>query len=208
MKICKSCGSNNVDEATFCASCGKDLVGENKQDQVNNSVSAQQNGKINVNSSKNGVFVSDDEYVVSTLSGKNLETEDVVLTNKRLYYNYTVSSILSRRSQNEIVNVEDITGSKIANTNPVVALVIAVLALVVGVFMAIANEDVEMLCIFCLPIAIIFSLIYLFLRRAHLKIEYAGGSISFLVKKYKKEKIKAFQKSIYIVKDSIDANNK
>ena len=169
-----------------------------KQVQVNNSVSAQQNG----------VFVSDDEYVVSTLSGKNLETEDVVLTNKRLYYNYTVSSILTRRTQNEVVNVEDITGAKIANTNPIGALIIAALALVVGLFMAIANEDVEMLCIFCLPIAVIFTLLYLFLRRAHLKIEYAGGSISFLVKKYKNEKVKAFQKSIYIVKDSIDANNK
>lgn len=208
MKICKSCGSNNVDEAIFCASCGKELVGENKQVQVNNSVSAQQNGKINVTSSKNGVFVSDDEYVVSTLSGKNLETENVVLTNKRLYYNYTISSILTRRTQNEVVDVEDITGAKIANTNPIGALIIAALALVVGVFMAIANEDVEMLCIFCLPIAVIFTLLYLFLRRAHLKIEYAGGSISFLVKKYKNEKVKAFQKSIYIVKDSIDANNK
>lgn len=208
MKKCTYCGNNNLDEATLCASCGKELVAENAQVQTNNSAGAQQNGKVNVNSSKNGVFVSDDEYVVSTLSGKNLETENVVLTNKRLYYNYTVSSILSRCSQNEIVNVEDITGSKIANTNPVVALIIAVLALVVGIFMAIANEDVEMLCIICLPVAVIFSLIYLFLRRAHLKIEYAGGSISFLVKKYKKEKVKAFQKSIYIVKDSIDANNK
>ena len=208
MKICKSCGSNNVDEATFCASCGKDLVGENKQEQINNSVSAQQNGKINVSLAKNGVFVSDDEYVVSTLSGKNLETENVVLTNKRLYYNYTVSSILTRRTQNEVVNVEDITGAKIANTNPIGALIIAALALVVGLFMAIANEDVEMLCIFCLPIAVIFTLLYLFLRRAHLKIEYAGGSISFLVKKYKNEKVKAFQKSLYIVKDTINKNNK
>ena len=59
-----------------------------------------------------------------------------------------------------------------------------------------------------LSIALVLYIAYHLAKKSHLKIEYAGGTIYFSVKKYGKENIRKFQKSIYIVKDSIEADQK
>ena len=124
-----------------------------------------------------------------------------MLTNKRLYYNHK-TGILNIRAQEEKVNVKDITGSKITDFNPLGILILSILLLVLGIIFILDDTDYW----FFLPVALVLALVYYFAKKSYLKIEYAGGSIFFSVKKYGKENIQRFQKCIYAVKDHIDAN--
>ena len=179
---------------------------------VSNPAPMQQNVGGNVNPSNNGAFVSADEHVVATLSngmvanilsGEGLMNEEALLTNKRLYYTHK-TGIINIRAKEEKVNVKDITGTKITNYNPIGIIVMAVLTLLIGIFCTVGNQDPVYLITF-LPLTVVFLLFYFFFKKSFLKVEYAGGSISFSLKKYKKENIQSFQKSIYAVKDSLDA---
>ena len=144
--------------------------------------------------------------VDNILSGEGFKTEGAVLTNKRLYYSHK-KGIINVYTQDEKVDVKDITGSKVTNFNPLGILILSILALTVGGIFSILLEAPELMAASILPFLFLFLfLIYLFARKSHLRIEYAGGSIYFSVKKYKKENIRLFQKCIYIVKDNIDAN--
>ncbi|MBR2876131.1 MAG: zinc ribbon domain-containing protein [Clostridia bacterium] len=216
MKQCAFCGKDNADDSSFCISCGKELGATASQAQAVNPVPVQPNVNSNVPPKKNSGFISDDEYVVASLlnskalnilSGEGVKSEDAVLTNKRLYYT-SKKGILNINAQEEKVNVKDITGTKIANNNPLGLLVISALALIIGLIMAITNNEIEMFFFIFLPVTLVLLFVYLFLKKSKLRIEYAGGSISFSVKKYKKENIQFFQKSIYLVKDGIDANSR
>ncbi len=215
MKICPVCRHSNADESTFCLACGNKLADEGRQVQTIKPAVNQQKDRINVAFPQNNDFVSNDEYVVATLSngvvlnlvsGEGFKTEDAVLTNKRLYYNHK-TGILNIQTQEEKVNIKDITGSKITNYNPLGIFILAIFVAVFGLFGSIAASDFEIFPIFLLASLFLF-VVYLFIKKSHLKIEYAGGSIYFSVKKYGKENIIKFQKSIYAVKDHIESNQK
>lgn len=214
MNKCASCGYENLDNATFCASCGKDLTAQNEQPQQT-PASEPKADRVNVNPSLNSVFVSNDEYVVATLSngvvdniitGEGFKTEDAVLTNKRMYYKHK-TGIINIHSQVEVVDVKDITGTKILNRNPFGALIFSILMLIAGVIVFIDANRIEILVSAALA-AVVLLVIYLIARRSHLRIEYAGGAIYFSVKRYRKSNILNFQKSIYAVKDHIDSRCK
>lgn len=197
MRTCHSCGHNNADTSDFCVECGAKFNPEAEQAQSANSTAAQ-------NKPQNTAFVSEDEYVVATLkngmalnvlSGEGLKSEDAIITNKRLYYNHK-TGVINIRSQEEKVNIKDITGTKIANYNPIGILILGALLLIVAFIAKIWA---------LIPGSLVFVVVYFIAKKCHLKIEYAGGSIYFSVKKYGMNNIRAFQKAIYILKDSIDA---
>ena len=184
----------------FCLQCGNKLNAEAESAQPANPA----NPTAAQNDQKNNTFVSDDEYVVATLkngmvlnviSGEGLKTEDAIITNKRLYYNHK-TGIVNVRSQEEKVNIKDITGTKIANFNPIGILIIAALAFIVALIAKVWA---------LIPIALLIAVFFFIARKCHLKIEYAGGAIYFSVKKYGMNNIRAFQKAIYTLKDSMDA---
>ncbi len=218
MKICPSCNNNNLDGALFCTSCGKALPAQTNTE-PNNQDSAQQtayepkkNERIRLDFPQNG-FISKDEYVVATLSngivdnilsGEGFKSEGATLTNERLYYNHK-TGVINVREQDEKIDVKDITGTKISTYNPLGILIFGILELLIGIVAALAEEEGEILFAF-FPGFVVFSLVYLFARKSHLKIEYAGGSIYFSVKKYGKENIRKFQKAIHAVKDYIGKN--
>ena len=210
MKFCNFCAHNNGDEATFCDSCGTPLDA-----QTLDTKTANQSNRGDIKFPTNNDFISADEYVVATLtngivdnilSGEGLKEEDAILTNKRLYYNHK-TGLINTHTQNEKVNVKDITGTKISTFNPVGLLLVSIFAIVLGIVSALASEDVGLLAL-SVPIALAFALAYLIAKKAYLKIEYAGGSIGFSVRKYGKENISNFQKCIYAVKDRLDESDK
>ena len=121
-----------------------------------------------------------------------------------MYYNHK-TGIINIRTQEEKVDIKDITGTKIANFNPIGIFILSILSLVIGVIAALSEEDFEAFLPF-LPIFLVLFLVYMFVRKSHLRIEYAGGAIYFSVKKYGKANIRNFQKCIYAVKDHIEAN--
>ncbi len=195
--ICPNCGHNNADGSGFCVECGTKFNAETEQAQATPQATAAPAP------SANSIFVSEDEYVVATLkngmalnmiSGEGLKTEDAIITNKRLYYNHK-TGVINVRSQEEKVNIKDITGTKIANYNPIGILILGALVLIVALIAKLWAM---------IPAALVFVVVYFLAKKCHLKIEYAGGFIYFSVKKYGMNNIRAFQKAIYTLKDSID----
>lgn len=169
----------------------------------------------NVNSPDPITFISGDEHEIAKLSnsavtnliaGEGFKSEGAVLTNKRLYYNHK-SGIINVRTQEEIVDVKDITGTKIANFNPLLFLILAGLSVIVGIIGAIAGEEAVMI-LAGLAVALVLVAVYFITKKSHLRVEYAGGAIYFSVKKYGKENVLKFQKQIHIAKAELEANNK
>lgn len=222
MKVCSACGNNCEDNAIFCTSCGNAFEVEATEEQNFNAETVfeepqtteepKKDEKISINF-PDGIFVSKDEYLVANLengvfeniiSGEGFKSEGAVLTNKRLYYNHK-RGILNVRRQEEKIDVKDITGTKIATFNPVGLLILPILLIIVAVLGTISTEEPSLFMPLILPAFVLF-LIYLFAKKSHLKIEYAGGAIYFSVKKYGKENIRRFQKAIHAVKDYIEEN--
>lgn len=174
--------------------------------------SFQQNAGTPPNTFGGSAFISKDEHeiarlsngaVTNLISGEGFKTEGAVLTNKRLYYNHK-TGVINVRNQNEMVDVKDITGTKIANYNPIGMLILAALAIVVGIIILIDSGDAEIF-IPVIAAALLFVAVYFITKKSHLRIEYAGGAIYFSVKKYGKENVHNFQKSIHAAKESLDS---
>ena len=155
------------------------------------------------------VFVEKDERPVATLSnglvlnllsGEGLRNEQAVLTDKRLYYNHR-EGLINRISTREIINTDDITGTKITDNKPYSLLIWAALIFIGTLITSIQSDDST--AIVCGSIvAIVMVILFLVLIQKWLLVEYAGGRIRLSVKKYGMNNIIAFQKAIYRVKAS------
>lgn len=209
MKICDKCNTQNNDNARFCAVCGNMLDGVQNTQAYTNPVHSLPVNELRP--SGNGRFVSEDEYVVATLengvmmniiSGEGFRREDAVLTNKRLYYNHK-DGIVNIAECEEIVDVKDVTGTKITRFDPYGILIIAGLLFIAGLIIN-ANGSGGPAMFFGIILSVVAAFVFVFLKKKYLRIEYAGGSIHFSVKKYGIQNIQAFQRSIYAVKDSFE----
>lgn len=158
-------------------------------------------------------FVDSDEVPLYSLSngtlghlvtGRGWAKDDAILTNKRLYYSYT-TGVLNKYSTEEIVNLNDITGSKINNYNPLIPLIFSIITFVVSLILL--RESSEMAFI-GFGIAVFCLIFYLVRRTSVLSIEYAGGYIEFSVKNYGLKNIRIFQKCIYVAKAIADTASK
>lgn len=90
------------------------------------------------------------------------------------------------------------SGSKITDFKPYSFIVISVAVLIAGIALIHTILGTALLgAAFC------FFLLFFILKKSHLRIEYAGGNISFSVKKYGLKNVRAFQHRIYIEKEKI-----
>lgn len=136
-------------------------------------------------------------YGLNLVAGEGWKSEDSVITNKRLYY-YGNEGVLSKLKQEEIVNLEDITGVSITYFRPW-------LLVIVGALFAVGCLAMPefMLKILFLIFAALCLLTFAALCKSFLKIEYAGGSIHFSVKKYGLDNVRVFQRCIFTQKDKL-----
>ncbi|MGN0389492.1 MAG: hypothetical protein ACI4L2_01665 [Wujia sp.] len=148
----------------------------------------------------------DDERPVATLrngmvlnlvSGEGFKNEQAILTDKRMYYNHK-KGIINKFSTREIVDVKDITGTKIKDSKPYSLLILALLFPLA----ALIFEDIRGWIYMGLLIAAVIIVVFFFTIKKWLIVEYAGGSIRLSVKKYSMKNIIAFQKAIYKVKEN------
>lgn len=155
-------------------------------------------------------FVSEDEVALYSLNNGNIAhmvagrgwvSDDAVLTDKRLYYTCNTGFITKTRDE-QIVDLEDITGTKIRDHSPLGYLILAVLFFLGGIIAGTAERDLEPLIFIGIILAIVMVIIYWLKKDAILSIEYAGGFIDFRVKYYGMDKIRAFQRCIYAAKES------
>lgn len=209
MKICDKCNTQNNDNARFCAVCGNMLEGMHETPVYSRPV---QNLPINeLRPTGQGRFVDADEYVVATLengvmmniiSGEGFRREDAVLTNKRLYYKHK-DGIVNITECEEIVDVKDVTGTKITSFDPYGMLIFAALLFIAGIIVD-SNAHSGPWLFIGIILSVVTIFLFVFLKKKYLRIEYAGGAIHFSVKKYGIQNIQAFQRSIYAVKDSYE----
>lgn len=211
MKKCESCGQINKDDTKFCNVCGnKFVLDTNENNNFNpNTSQAQNNNDLNFKNKNN--FVSDDEYLVATLSngvvnniisGEGIKSEGVFLTNKRFYYKFK-TGILNIFQKNHVVDVKDITGTKIATVNNLGNLILAIFIFAAGIVIGFVADEFLFLP-FSLLISLFFLILYFVTRKKFLRIEYAGGGINIALRKYSMKSITDFQKCIYSVKDKLD----
>ncbi len=208
--LCPNCGHNNADESAFCLQCGNKLNAETESAQPANPATPSADQK----KSKKDIFVSEDEYAVATLkngmavhliTGEGLFGEKAIVSNKRVYYRnlrvglnmgMSAKAIAANDSDSGdfVVDIKDVTGTKITQNNPWGLLLLAVI-LLIG---CISN------LFFILP-ALILMVAYFLMKKTQLYVQYAGGVIHFNLRGYSMKNVRAFRNAIYTVKDSLDA---
>ncbi|MBR6366034.1 MAG: zinc ribbon domain-containing protein [Lachnospiraceae bacterium] len=134
-------------------------------------------------------------YGLNLVAGEGWKSEDSVITNKRLYY-YGDQGVISKVKQEEIVNIEDITGVSIVYFRPWIFVILGALSAMIGLATIKSVGG-----IICLIFGVFLLLMFVLLCKSFLKIEYAGGSIHFSVKKYGLDKVRIFQRCIFSLKD-------
>lgn len=136
-------------------------------------------------------------YGLNLIAGEGWKSEDSVITDKRLYY-YGDQGIISKVKQEEIVDLEDITGVSITYFRPWIFVIMGALLAIVGLVV----KETMLRAVF-LGSGFGFLLFFAILSKAFLKIEYAGGAIRFSVKKYGLNNVRVFQRCIFARKDQM-----
>ncbi len=208
--LCPNCGHNNADESAFCLQCGNKLNAEAESAQSANPANPA-NPSAEQKKSKKDIFVSEDEYAVATLkngmavhllAGEGLFGEKAIVSNKRVYYRNLRLNLSTKAAANNsnsgdfVVDIKDVTGTRITQNNPWGFLILAAIALI-GAFITSIFELI-------LP-ALLFVVMYLLLKKTKLEVQYAGGVIPFDLRGYSMKNVRAFRNAIYTVKDSLDA---
>lgn len=204
--ICPFCGANTPDGTQFCQSCGSALNGNQQQSYSQQSYNQQ---SYNQQSQKsNGIFVDPSEYVTATLtngfaeniiSGEGLVKENAYVTNKRVYYNAR-HGVLNVTDVKNVIDIPDITGTRIISMKHLGLLILGALLFVAGIIVGAASGELAA-ALPMLSAALVLVLTFFITMKKHLFIDYAGGHISFSVRKYTLQNVVDFQKAIYIQKD-------
>ena len=207
IKFCPSCGYELENGSKFCMRCGNQVPAENDASMAQ----AAQN-PVNYTSSTGAIgFISKGEgrsfslkngRLMNVISGEGFVKEDAVLTDKRLYYSAS-SGLINKNLHEEIVNIEDITGTKIADFKPYACFVFAFILFFVGVVLASTRGVPIGFSISCFISAFSLVVSFFIAKKSYLRIEYAGGYIGFSVKKYGMQNVREFQRQIYIAKEDM-----
>lgn len=233
---CVGCGKEIEDGLKFCPYCGKTQIDENEEKTFGKEPEAKVNldnlagafselkvGEPDVIASDDEVFVDSDEVKVESLGNgwiKNLvlshglNKNAMILTNKRLYFQGKAFKKGRFIKNEQIVNVEDVTGVSTEFINPIVGLVVCGLLLIFYVlylrglvfyiltdilWMPQSSSEFIMNALQLLLIAVFIFL--LLTRKAYLKIDYAGGYILFELKNSNRHRAPGFIKALNKVKD-------
>lgn len=226
---CPKCGSTLPDGSSFCSVCGSSVTTPGKATEYQTTYVAPQPAQpiapppiapqpiapppvsVGVSSgyvSSTGAtgFVDPSEkaicslkngYGLNLIAGEGWKSEDSVITDKRLYY-YGDQGIISKVKQEEIVDLEDITGVSITYFRPWFFIFFGIVSLIAGI----AVREMMVRVIFLLSGLFLF-LLFAVLSKSFLRIEYAGGSIRFSVKKYGLNNVRVFQRCIFARKDQM-----
>ena len=221
---CVGCGKEIEDGLKFCPYCGKTQIDENEEkktfgkepeakvnlDNLTGAFSELKVGEPDVIASDDEVFVDSDEVKVESLGNgwiKNLvlshglNKNAMILTNKRLYFQGKAFKKGRFIKNEQIVNVEDVTGVSTEFMTPIVGLVVCVVAFICLIGFAYLQHGITTIQILLLIIIFVLFIILLLTRKAYLKIDYAGGYILFELKNSNRYRAPGFIKSLNKVKD-------
>ena len=154
-------------------------------------------------------LVEPDEYVVASLEnglaqnvlkGEGLKKESIFITQKRLYLTRSMG-ILSKQKVNDVIELRDISATKLLHTCNWWWLAVGILAAVgfcisTGLFGGSGFGDKTMKIGLLIAFAV-SMLFFLLSRNKRFTVEYAGGSISIRLRDYQMKNMLDFQKAIH-----------
>ena len=216
---CPNCKVNIPNNATKCPVCGgaistspqnyKHTGKSHTQYNKHTGKSHTQYNKPNQQYSKytkkkksNGLTVDPSEYVidsldksyaVSAMTGGGLAKTSVFYTNKRVYANYKDYTMKGKGQVNAIVDLKEISGTLLCQNNPIYLLVIAVLAVLVGLA---ANMFVNGAVIGGIVVGAILGVRWFLERTLVLEISFQGDRIGIMLKGYSYDTADKFHKSL------------
>lgn len=231
--ICKNCGNDLPEGAKFCDKCGAVL--EQAQSQTPGVQGAQaggcggpQQGAGNFNgamrrasymepSKYSKVFVDPDEKLQGTLGNgylENLLFGDIkrchaLLTDRRVYFQGRFLYENGKRSEwlisEEIVDLEDITGTGFIYSKPIGILMTLILLVIPWIPLILApnrQNDFGIIGLIGDVVVLLITLVrYILNRKTYFSMEYAGGAIKFDAKIIGVPAVRDFQKQIRRAKD-------
>ncbi|MCL2488471.1 MAG: SHOCT domain-containing protein [Oscillospiraceae bacterium] len=192
------------------------------------------------------LFVSNTEKFICSLGNTCAQTflstgvlgnGFAVLSDKRVYFKGTCfireGKRFSKRLEERIVDVKDVTGTGFIHKNPVWALIVAIICCVLVFFailsalssvsMTVSSNNLQnrfsyrdnklsisdvlpffMPVIFFAVLTTVFLLIYRSQKRSLFEIQFAGGGIAFDTHWFKADESQKFQNCIRIAKDNVE----
>ena len=162
----------------------------------------QQYNKYTKKKKSNGLTVDPSEYVIDSLdnsyavtamTGGGLAKTSVFYTNKRVYANYKDYTMKGKGQVNAIVDLKEISGTLLCQNNPIYLLVIAVLAVLVGLA---ANMFVNGAVIGGIVVGAILGIRWFLERSLILEISFQGDRIGIMLKGYSYDTADKFHKSL------------
>jgi hypothetical protein len=195
------------DNAKFCFRCGANMA----EVMTNGATQPTQTGAVYtsstgatgfVGSTEGGSFSLKNGRFMNILSGEGFVKEDAIITDRRLYYSAR-SGLVNINSREEVVDIADITGTKITDFKPYSLFIYAGLVFLIALILNGITHEGWMTMIGLLLAGILVATFFI-AKKSHLRIEYAGGNINFSVKKYGLQNVRAFQRQIYIAKEKLN----
>ena len=223
--FCEQCGTELKEGGLFCISCGhkqgepvriqpgqENITGQylgeqSTPEQAASGIPGFGRSTSYISSTGATGFVEPDEIPLYSLTngvlnhlitGRGINKDDAILTNKRMYYSHR-AGIVNKVSNEEIVDLKDITGTKILNYSPIWLIILAVLGMIVSVCMFASDVPIGGVC--GLVVAIVLGITYVFTKDTILSVEYAGGFIEFSMHSYGMQNVRFFQRCIYAAKE-------
>lgn len=218
---CSKCGNEMKDHEKYCPKCGwqRDsvIVSDNMAVSGTTNIEVPEDTEevkrfkrkhTYISSTGGRGFVSPDEVpmysmgngIISHLiSSGTWAGTDAMLTNRRLYSSQHMG-FFNRNDQEFIVNVEDISGTKITNIKATWLLVLSIIAITVAVGIMLFTDSKDW-GIFIAIIGLIMLGIYLLNRYTALAVFHSGGVNTIVVNNYSLDTVRAFQRTIYAIKE-------
>lgn len=160
-------------------------------------------------------MVSSNEVIKGRLKGEN--REQIVVTDRRLYFNTRKWVGFSKETTESKINLEDVSATTIVSRAPSLLYILSfILCGIIAWFLynqygTYENIGLMYGAIFFAIIGISCLCVWLLGRRTQFRIEYSAGSggignngsMSFDVKRYNMETVRDFQKRIHAAKDQM-----
>ena len=206
---CGKCGEEIESGSRFCRVCGTP-VSPSAEDEVLRGV-----GKIFIDPDEQLVGVLGRDYLDGYLSGSGIKRGFLAVSGRRLYQKgrayvrFSGRRSLTKTKGSSVVDIADVTGTRIFRTSSVAKLVISIVFLIAamctaGYAFAFAGGDREFFCYIAgglLMLSIVFLTAHLISKKNLVTITFCGGEISFDRKWFTKEEFYEFQRSLYLAKD-------
>lgn len=178
---CPNCKVNIPDNAIKCPVCGGAISnppGGSPPPHIK--ITPKSNGST-VEPSEQIIDSLDNSYAVTAMTGGGLAKTSVFYTNKRVYANYKDYTMKGKGQVNAIVDLKEISGTLLCQNNPIYLLVIAVLAVLVGLA---ANMFANGAVIGGIVVGAILGIRWFLERSLILEISFQGDRIGIMLKGY------------------------